>query len=118
MSVHECVCTSKLQDLPNLQASLPSSVEGTTQQFNTLTLVQLDIKLYVWGKAEFGVLHPMPGKCIPFAKAKGKSSWKSSLCNRKGVYGQARTPPVANLGPIKTPVSSTVNFLLQQSMSL
>lgn len=71
--------------------------------------------MYVWGKAEFGALHPMPGKCTLFAKAKAKSSWKASLCSRKGFYGQAKTLPIANLEPIKTPI--IVNFLLQQSMS-
>lgn len=116
MSAHECVCTTKLPDLPNLQTCLPSSVEDITQQFNTLTLVQLDTKMCVWGKAGFVVLHPVPGKCILFAKAKAKSSWKASLYSRKGVYGQAMTLPIANLGPIKTPI--IVNFLLQQSLSL
>lgn len=57
MSAYECVCTSKLQDLPNLQASLPSSVEDITQQFNTLTPVWLDTKMYVWGKAEGTASH-------------------------------------------------------------
>lgn len=68
--------------------------------------------MYVSGKAEFGVLHHMPGKCIPFANAKAKSSWKSSLCSRKGVYEQAKMPPVANLGAIIRPIISITSLLL------
>lgn len=116
---HDCtrVCMhQQTPTSPKFMSPLPSSGEDITQQSNTLTLVPVDTKMYVWGKAEFGVLHPMPGKWILFAKAKAKSPWKASLCSRKGVCGQTKTLPIANLGPIKTPI--IVNFLLQQSMSL
>lgn len=101
MSAHQYVGTSKIQDLPNLQASLPSSVEGITQQFNTLTLVQLDTKMCVWGKAGFGLLHPMPGKCILFVKAKAKSSWKALFIVEKVFVDRLRHSQLLTWDPSK-----------------
>lgn len=101
MSAHQCVGISKLQDLPNLQASLPSSVEGITQQFNTLTLVQLDRKMCVWGKAGFGLLHPMPGKCVLCAKAKPKSSWKALFIVEKVFMDRLRNSRLLTWDPSK-----------------
>lgn len=79
MSAHQCVGISKLQDLPNLQASLTSSVEGITQQFNTLTLVQLDRKMCVWGKAGFGLCTPCQGSVSFVLKQSPKALGKPYL---------------------------------------